>query len=172
MDTLLLDAPCHGVHGYQHPQTRDSRPDTHACIAKRMVCTTRIGIYVLIRTAWLRHNTRHSCTYGQERQIRQCHRATALRRRSLCHNRHAYGCYLGKGCLGSILELGCQGGVGGSDMGSLPCCHTPCVTPFDIHLSVAETHILYHNSRCIPRVADVLVGRQLPTHSRSERTHL
>ena len=37
-------------------------------------------------------------------------------------------------------------------------CYAPRVAPFNLHLAMAETHILYHNSRCISRIADVLVG--------------
>lgn len=53
MDSTFLTDSGHDVHLHQYPQSRDSRPRTHAGIAERMVCAPRHGIYILLQCLWL-----------------------------------------------------------------------------------------------------------------------
>ena len=69
MDTLLLNAPGNGIYGHQHTQARDTRPDPYAGVAKRMVCATRLGIYVLVRTLGMRYDTLYRRTCNKERKV-------------------------------------------------------------------------------------------------------
>ena len=92
-------------------------------------------------------------------------RQTGIYRRRLPHDRDAHRCYMGKSRMGTLLELGPERDVGGSNMGRVSALHAPAYPA-----PHRAAHTVRHTHRIVPVVADMLVRSKLHAVRPAERT--
>ena len=132
------------------PQALQGR---HQCLVMNL------WLYVLLFPARMCHTALGGGTGATKHRYGPGHRETTLCWPGLPLGRHAHGCFVGQGCMGSLLELGSQGVMGRCHMGIVPHCH-PFSPECDEHL--APMDIPCHHPAGVRGTADVLVWRQLP----------
>ena len=53
VDSVIFTDSGGSVHLHQHPQSRDTRPESDAGAAECMVCAPRHSVYILLQRLWL-----------------------------------------------------------------------------------------------------------------------
>ena len=164
MDSALLADSGYGVYRYQHTQTRHSRPEPHASLAERVVCTPCHGLHLLVQCLWLRLSAGCLRIVAAHRPLPVLCRPAGKDWHGVPHLRHALGVYLGETGVGQLLDMGPQGDLGSSYLVCLSRLYPP---PYGkgssnrfAHPLPSDMHQLHLAHRRIPAASDVLVWSQ------------